>query len=40
MNEFIDELLKYRDNFLIMYAIIFEEQAHLKPPYYEDSITY
>ncbi len=38
MNEFIDELLKYSNNFLIMYAIIFEEQAHLRPPYYEDSI--
>jgi hypothetical protein len=38
MNTFIDELLKYNTNFLIMYAIIFEEQSHLMPPYYEDAI--
>jgi hypothetical protein len=38
MNEFLSELLKYNKNFLIMYAIIFEEQAHLMPPYIEDDI--
>ena len=38
MNSFIDDLLGYHTNFTIMYSIITEEQAHLFPPYYEDSI--
>ncbi len=38
MNSFIDNLLGYQANFLMMYSIITEEQSHLMPPYYEDII--
>jgi hypothetical protein len=33
------EMYKYPENFIIMFALIYEEQSHLSPPFFEDIIT-